>query len=112
MNCSTFTFDESDSSWAYRRYENSALNLRSARFRYVGDRDVRQLVSWFNEQMPHHGWKQTTLDKDRGGRRARLVFNNATSEAAVIDIVRESGPNHPDPLTVIIMEIGVASAAE
>lgn len=108
-----FTFDDSDRSWAYRRYENSALNLRSGVFRYVGDRDVGQLVNWYNQQMPEHDWEQASLDKDQAGWKARLVFTKEKgSEAAVVDLVREAGPEKAEPFTTITVTVGVASAIQ
>jgi hypothetical protein len=106
-----FTFDGSDASWAYRRYENSALNLRCGRFRYVGDRDVGQLVNWYRAQMPEHKWEQASLDFDRSGRKAQIVYTRE-SESVTIDIVREETPNKPEPYTEIVMWIGCASAVK
>jgi hypothetical protein len=106
-----FAFDDSDRSWAYRRYENSALNLRVGRFRYVGDKDVGQLVNWYNQQMPHHEWKQVSKDMGQDGTTAQLVFAKGY-EQATVGIERESGPSRPEPVTVITLAIGVAAAAE
>ena len=76
-----FTFEGTDRSWAYRRYENTALNLRSGQFRYTGDRDVGQLVNWYNQQMQLHDWRQVSKDQDDAGRKARLVFVKESEEA-------------------------------
>jgi hypothetical protein len=104
-----FTFDDSDRSWAYRRYENTALNLRSGVFRYVGDKDVGQLVNWYNRQMPLHDWEQVAKDMEPSGKKARLVFTKAKGfEEVVVDITREVGPTRPEPFTVITISIGVA----
>ncbi len=102
-----FGFDDSDRSWAYRPYEDSALNLRSGEFRYVGDRDVGQLVNWYNQQMPKHKWEQVSKDMGKDGRAAQLVFTKGHEEA-VVDIERKSGPTRPEPVTVITLSIGVA----
>jgi hypothetical protein len=101
-----FTFDETDRSWAYRRYEDTALNLRCGQFRYMGDRDVGQLVNWYNQQMPLHDWRQVSKDQDDAGRKARLVFTKE-SEEAIVDIERQETPNHPQPFTVIVLSLGV-----
>ena len=81
-----FAFD-SDWSWAYRRYENSALNLRSGRFRYVGDEDVGKVVNWYNGHMPLHGWEQIAKVPERVERKARLTFRKE-GEAVAVDVVR------------------------
>jgi len=101
-----FVLDETDRTWAFRRYENSALNLRCGRFRYTGDRDVGQLVNWYNEQMAQHEWRQVSKDKDDAGLRATLVFTKKTEEAKV-EIERLEGPNHPEPYTVVLLTLGV-----
>ena len=106
-----FRFDDSDASWAYRRYENSPLNLRCGQFRYVGDRDVGQLVNWYRQQMPEHKWEQVSTDLDPSGRKATVTYNRG-SEAAVVRITREEIPSRPAPFTVIVLEIGVASAVK
>jgi hypothetical protein len=106
-----FTFDDSDRSWAYRRYENTALNLRVGQFRYVGDRDVGQLVNWYNQQMAGQQWNQVSKDMEKDGTAAHLVFSKEFEEAKV-DIERESGPTRPEPVTVVLLTVGVASAGE
>ena len=99
-----FKFDENHS-WAYRRYENSALHLRSCELRYVGDEDVGQLINWYAAQMRHHGWKQQSLNKDRFGRRATLVFHKE-DERALVDIERKAAGRHPEPYTVVTISVG------
>ncbi len=65
-----FSFD-SKKSWAYTRFEEGPLGLRSFELVYWGDRPLRELSEWFKDQMPKHDWHLTdTL----GGRDIRLVF--------------------------------------
>jgi len=111
-----FKFDDSDRSWAYRRFENSALNLRCGKFRYVGDDDVGQLINWYDSRLQEEDqkegvlkWKKLSLDKDEGGRKARMVFTKGT-ESLIVDIERKTDPTHPEPYTVITLTLGVATA--
>ncbi len=106
-----FTFDASEESWAYRRYENTALNLRVGRFRYVGDRDVGQLVNWYNEQMPKHGWQQKTLNWNETKTAATLSFTR-NEERAVVEIARKHGPPRPEPYTEIVLSVGLEMASK
>ena len=108
---SDFTFDSSDNSWAFRLFEESALNLRSGIFRYVGDRDVGQLVNWYITQMPEHKWVKTSDNSDREGRRTTLFFSKE-SEEAVIDITRENNSKRRNPYTVIEITLGMGLAGK
>ena len=109
---SDFTFDDSDMSWAYRLFENTPLNLRSCRLRYVGDRDVGQLVYWYALQMPKHGWQKTAFNLDPNGRRATLIFRRGGDEEAQVDLVREDNIRRPErPFTVLTLRLGAVEGA-
>ena len=104
---SDFTFDESDRSWAFRLYEESPLNLRSAVLRYVGDWDVGQAVNWYATQMPEHGWAKTSFNMDGQRRHATVVFKRE-SEEATVELIRELGLRRSEPYTVLYVKLGVA----
>lgn len=106
-----FTFDDSEKSWAYRLYENSALNMRSGVFRYMGDRDIGQLKNWYINQMAVHDWVKIADTDNREGRRASLVFQK-DSEEAIITFVRELDSRRLKPYTIITISIGVVAAAK
>jgi len=106
-----FTFDASEESWAYRRYENTALNLRVGRFRYVGDRDVGQLVNWYNQQMPKHGWQQESLNWNKTKTAATVTFIKK-DERATVEIARKHGPSRTEPFTEIVISVGLQLASK
>ena len=100
-----FEFDDSAKSWAYRLYEDSALNLRCCVLRYEGNSDVGQMANWYVSQMLVHDWVKTSDNKDTAGRRATLVFSKENEEA-VIDIVRELNSRRLEPYTIVTITLG------
>lgn len=100
-----FTFDDSDNSWAYPLFQDSALGLRSCILKYEGDRDVGQLANWYISQMPVHNWVKTSDTKKEAGRRMILTYTKENEEA-VIEITRLYAARRMEPYTIITITLG------
>lgn len=74
-----FQFDD-QRSWAWRKFENTALKLRCFKLYYTGDVPVAELVNWYNEQMGQHQWSHVATE---GEHSKILRFHNDTEEATV-----------------------------
>ena len=95
-----FEFDNKKS-WTYREFEEGALPFRSAELIYWGDRPVRHLAAWYEDQMPKHEWQhQRTEDVDG----IQLVFKKGI-EVAEINLKRTIAHNARDRITKISCRI-------
>lgn len=95
-----FEFDNKKS-WIYRKFEDGPLPFRSAELIYWGDRPVLHLASWYESQMPKHGWKfQRSRDTDG----IQLVFNKGI-EVAEVNLERTIAHNARDRITKVSCRI-------
>ena len=57
-----FEYDD-NKSWAYLRFEEGPVAMRSCEFVYWGDRPLTDLASWYLEQMRLEGWAHDRTDE-------------------------------------------------
>ena len=98
-----FEYDRKES-WAYTRFENEPLNMRSCVLVYWGDRPVTELRSWYREQMQKHDWVYG--DTDVEANRDRLTFSKGR-EKAEIELRRMLSDVSYERITKVTADIGV-----
>jgi len=74
-----FEYDEKES-WAYVKFADPPLSIRSGRFVYYGDRPLQELSHWYMSQMPVEGWSHVET-KDQGS--IEMVFRKGDEDAEV-----------------------------
>ncbi|MEM7167722.1 MAG: hypothetical protein AAF581_19890 [Planctomycetota bacterium] len=95
-----FEFDNKRS-WMYRKFEDGAMPFRSAELIYWGDRPVRHLAAWYEDQMPKHRWKHERTLNTNG---MQLVFKKGI-EVAEINLERTIAHNARDRITKVSCRI-------
>ncbi len=98
-----FEYDR-QKSWAYTRFEDKPLNLRSCVLVYWGDSPVRQVREWYLDQMPKHDWVfEETMRKSQS---QRMIFSKG-SEIAKIDVRRMPTGVGQERVTRVMADIGL-----
>jgi len=91
-----FQFDD-QRSWAWRKFEDTALKLRCFKLYYTGDEPIANLVNWYTEQMGQHQWSHVSTE---GEHTKTLRFQNDTEEATVT-IEKTLTHTGREPLTLV-----------
>ena len=76
----SFRIDE-DESWAYIKFMDEPLALRSCKLVYWGDRPATEVANWYDQQMPLHGWNRSGGDRQNG---IRLLFTKGDEESEIV----------------------------
>ena len=97
-----FEFDERIS-WAYRKFEEARIPMRSMEMVYWGDRPIAELESWYRDQMPRHGWSYEKTDQLR---ETRLVFSKGPESAEIL-LKRTPDENGRYYVTRLVARVGV-----
>ncbi|MGA1203441.1 MAG: hypothetical protein ACYTGJ_09250 [Planctomycetota bacterium] len=97
-----FTYDE-QASWAYLEFQNARMPMRSLELVYWGERPVNELVEWYREQMPIHGW---SLESEEQVGERRLVFSKDTESAEIL-LKRTPDENGRYYVTRLVTRVGV-----
>lgn len=95
-----FEFDNRES-WAYRKFEESAMPFRSCELVYYGDRPLRHLANWYESQMPVHDWTHERTTEDNV---IHLVFSKGI-EATEIELRRTLDRDGREPVTQVKCKI-------
>lgn len=56
-----FEFD-TQRSWAYIKFQDARVPMRSLELTYWGDRPISEIEAWYRQQMPKHDWKFVETD--------------------------------------------------
>ena len=75
-----FDYDDIES-WAYTKFQDARLPMRSMHLQYWGDRPISELEAWYRQQMPLHGWQYETTDQLG---ETRLVFSKGPESAEIL----------------------------
>lgn len=93
-----FEFDE-NASWAYLKFKESPLPVRSIELVYWGDRPVEEVQNWYKEQMPIHGWT-LELEDQPGDLRTRFTRGDEFAEVLSKRTPDERGHHYVTRLTI------------
>ncbi|HIN80997.1 MAG TPA: hypothetical protein EYN00_07975 [Planctomycetes bacterium] len=97
-----FEFDE-NRSWAYLKFKDGPLPVRSIELVYWGDRPVEEVQNWYREQMPIHGWT-FQLEDQPGGLRSRFTRGDEFAEILIKRTPDERGHHY---VTRLLINVGV-----
>ena len=97
-----FSFDEL-ASWAYLKFQDARIPMRSMELVYWGDRPIQELEGWYRDQMPRHGWRHETTDQLG---ETRLVFSKGPESAEIL-LKRTPDKNGRYYVTRLVARVGV-----
>ncbi len=97
-----FELDEKRS-WAYIKFMDGPLELRSCQLVYWGKRPANEVASWYRDQMEKHGWKHQRTDGTKG---IRLFFTKGSEESEIF-LKRVVDKNREFFVTRLSARIGV-----
>jgi len=97
-----FGFDYDRGSWAYEQFIDDPVCMRSCEFTYWGDRPIKEVASWYEEQMPLSGW---TLSRAEQAGDIALWFSKGHEEAR-INLKRTVNARREGYITKLTTSIG------
>ncbi len=99
-------FELDDDSWSYLKFEHAPLSMRTVEVIYWGDRPVAELTSWYEDQMPIHGWEAVSNFDDFGEQQMRYRKGDEYAEVFIKRTPDDQGQHY---VTRLIVRIGIES---